>query len=81
MPTTTETLYHSPVTGEICCPEHAPRRKTDCWWRDRWCRVSPRFRTTWPGDELGEMRCEVCKSIERRATADANRLADPAAGG
>lgn len=76
-----EALFRSPITGEICCAEHAPHRKTDCWWRDRWCRVTPRFRATWPVDELGEMRCEVCKSIERRATADANRHADPATGG
>ncbi len=81
MPTTTETLYHSPVTGEICCAEHAPHKKTDCWWRDRWCRVTPRFRASWPVAELDALRCEVCRSIQRRATAEANRDTDPATGG
>ncbi len=69
-------LLHSPVTGEICCAELAPRRVTDSWWRDRWRRVTPRDRIAWPVAELGEMRCEVCKAIERRAMAAT--VADPA---
>ena len=60
-------LFTSPVTGEINCPEHAPRRITDTWWQNRWRKVSARDRAAWPVAELGEMRCEVCKCIERNA--------------
>ncbi len=67
----TAPLFHSPVTGEICCEEHAPRQVTDSWWRDRWRRVTPRVRAAWAVTELGEMRCEVCKAIERRTVARA----------
>jgi hypothetical protein len=60
-------LYTSPVTGEINCPEHAPRKITDTWWRNRWRKVSARDRAAWPVEELGEMRCEVCRCIARNA--------------
>jgi hypothetical protein len=73
----TPPLYHSPVTGEFNCPEHAPHRKTDAWWRDRWRRVTLRDRAEWPDAELGELRCEVCRAIERRAAAPASAGTDP----
>jgi hypothetical protein len=60
-------LFTSPVTGEIDCAEHAPHKKTDAWWRDRWRKVNARDRAEWPVAELGEMRCETCKAIERAA--------------
>jgi hypothetical protein len=64
-------LYHSPVTGEFNCGEHAPHRKTDTWWRDRWRAVTARDHAAWPVDELGAIACEVCKAIARRAAAGA----------
>jgi hypothetical protein len=60
-------LYHSPITGEFNCGEHAPHRKTDTWWRDRWRKVTARDHAGWPVEELGPIACEVCKSIAKRA--------------
>ena len=60
-------LYHSPVTGEFNCGEHAPRRITDTWWRNRWRGVTKRDHAEWPVAELGPIQCEVCRSIARRA--------------
>ena len=60
-------LFHSPVTGEFNCGEHAPHRKTDTWWRDRWRKVTARDHAGWPVEELGPIACEVCKSIAKRA--------------
>jgi hypothetical protein len=65
--TTTPALHTSPVTGEIDCAENVPRRITDTWWRDRWRKVTACDYAGWLVAELGEMRCEVCKSIERNA--------------
>jgi hypothetical protein len=81
MPTTPPPLFHSPVTGEFNCPDHAPHRKTDTWWRDRWRRVTPRDRAEWPVAELGELRCEVCRARERRTAAAASGGTNPATGG
>ena len=81
MATTLAILFHSPVTGEINCEEHAPARVTNSWWRDRWCRVTPRYRATWPTAELGEMRCEVCRAIERNAAGRRVGSLDPATEG
>jgi len=81
MATKLATLYHSPVTGQICCAEHAPPRTSDAWTRDRWRSVTPRDRDAWPMAELGEMRCETCAVIEARMRARLAGRADPADGG
>jgi hypothetical protein len=71
-------LYHSPVTGEFNCGEHAPHRKTDTWWRDRWRTVTTRDHAAWPVAELGAIACEVCKAIARREGGGANDAEDRA---
>jgi hypothetical protein len=59
-------LYHSPVTGEFNCGDHAPRRITNTWWRDRWRVVTKRDHAEWPVEELGPIQCEVCKWKAKR---------------
>ena len=64
------TLYHSPVTGQICCLTHAPKWAADAWKRDRWLRVTLRDREEWRMAELGEIQCLTCKVIERMRAAE-----------
>ena len=62
-----EKLYHSPVTGEFNCGDHAPHGRTDTWWRNRWRKVTARDHAAWPVDELGPISCEVCRWKAKRA--------------
>jgi hypothetical protein len=51
------TLYHSPVTGQISCVDHAPAWIGDAWRRDHWRSVILPECEAW-------MWCQVCVTIE-----------------